>query len=206
MSHVPSPKSTTLRDEHVEVTRRSVLSAVSRLLSAGRKREDISFAAVAAEAQVSVRTVYRHFPTREDLFNAHWRYINSEIELPRIPTDDAELRKLIPEAIRRYAQHEKLIHAYFVPEQGRDLAAAMQPRIREALQNVVNSQDHHKLDPQTMRWAAAVINCVFCLRGWLSLSEDWEMDSEEASAVTLWATELILAGIRPRLDAPAHRM
>jgi AcrR family transcriptional regulator len=188
-------RSSTLRDEHVEVTRRSVLNAVSRLLSS-KAREDISFAAVANEARVSVRTVYRHFPTRDDLFNAHWRYINSEIELPSIPGNEAELMRLIPAAIRRYAENEKLIHAYFVPEQGRDLAKAMQPRIREALLQVVAAHDHGTLDPQTMRWAAAVINCVFCIRGWLSLTEDWEMDEREASDVTAWASHLILSGIR----------
>jgi AcrR family transcriptional regulator len=201
-----TPKHTTLRDEHVEVTRRSVLGAVSRLLE-HKKREDISFAAVANEAQVSVRTVYRHFPTRDDLFNAHWKYINSEIELPRIPGNEAELMKLIPETIQRYSEYEKLIHAYFVPEQGRDLAKAMQPQIREAMLKVVEAADHHQLDPQTMRWAAAVINCVWCLRGWLSLTEDWEMDAQEASDVTTWAARVILDGLREQGSAkqPAHR-
>jgi AcrR family transcriptional regulator len=190
-------KNTTLRDEHVEVTRRSVLNAVSRLL-ANYKRESISFAAVASEAQVSVRTVYRHFPRREDLFNAHWRFINAEIGLPRIPQDEAELMQIIPETIERYAQYEQLIHAYFIPEQGRDLAKAVQPEIREALLNVAAAHDGKKLDPQTMRWAAAVINCIFCLRGWLSLTEDWDMDADEASEVTRWAAHLILSGIRNR--------
>src|SRR5688572_23447582 len=96
------PRITTLRDEHVEVTRRSVLNAVSRLL-ATTKREDISFASVAAEAQVSVRTVYRHFSTKEALFDAHWRHINSEIKLPDIPQNESELLKMIPEVFERYS-------------------------------------------------------------------------------------------------------
>jgi AcrR family transcriptional regulator len=197
----PTTRSTTLRDEHVEVTRRSVLNAVSRLLTTST-REDISFAAVANEARVSVRTVYRHFPTRDELFNAHWRHINAEIQLPSIPVDEAALLKLIPEAIARYSRHEKLIHAYFVPEQDRDLAKALQPRIREALLQVVAAHNHGELDPQTMRWAAAVINCVFCIRGWLSLTEDWEMDEREAGDVTAWASHLILAGIRHASSQP----
>jgi AcrR family transcriptional regulator len=199
MALEPKSRNSTLRDEHVEVTRRSVLNAVSRLLTT-TTREEISFADVAEEARVSVRTVYRHFPSREDLFNAHWRYINSEIQLPSIPNDEAELMRLIPEAVRRFAANEKLIHAYFVPEQDRDLAKALQPQMREALLKVVAAQDGGKLDPQTMRWAAAVINCLFCIRGWLSLTEDWEMDEREASDVIAWASHLILSGIRSSYD------
>nr|MDQ3024281.1 TetR/AcrR family transcriptional regulator [bacterium] len=113
----PPIRSSKLRDGHVELTRRSILDAVSRLLAQGPKRDVISFAAVAKEAEVSARTVYRHYPTRDDLFNAHWAYIKSEIELPSMPQNEAELLKLIPEVISRYAHHEKLIHAYFIPEQ-----------------------------------------------------------------------------------------
>ena len=94
--------------------------------------------------------------------------------------------------------------AYFVPEQDRDLAEALQPRIREALQQVVLAHNHGNLDPQTMRWAAAAINCLFCIRGWLSLTEDWEMDEHEASDMTAWAAHLILSGIRHNLDAPVN--
>ncbi|MDQ3023267.1 MAG: hypothetical protein M3R04_02600, partial [bacterium] len=68
------------------------------------------------------------------------------------------------------------------------------PKIRAALLQVVGADG--RLDTQTMRWAAATINCIICLRGWLSLTEDWDMDTTEASEVTAWAAHLIISGIR----------
>jgi AcrR family transcriptional regulator len=58
-----------LRDEHLTATRDRIARAAMRVLT-GEHPTAFSVPAVAEEAGVSVRTVYRHFPTKEALADA----------------------------------------------------------------------------------------------------------------------------------------
>lgn len=61
-----------LRSRQKEQTRDLILNAVDAILRRAAVSE-VTIAAVAREADVTERTIYRHFPTREDLLNASWR-------------------------------------------------------------------------------------------------------------------------------------
>jgi AcrR family transcriptional regulator len=62
------PYRSDLRKLHSEQTANALLDAASSLVTAGDR--EVSYAEIARVAGVSVPTVYRHFPTREDLFRA----------------------------------------------------------------------------------------------------------------------------------------
>ena len=57
-----------LRDEQLEATRVRIVEAVARVLARGIVA--LSVPAVAREAEVSVATVYRHFPSKTELLRA----------------------------------------------------------------------------------------------------------------------------------------
>lgn len=59
----------TLRDEQRALTRSRILSALRELIKSHHML-DITMAAVAQQAGVSEPTLYRHFPTKRDLFAA----------------------------------------------------------------------------------------------------------------------------------------
>ena len=61
-----------LRSRQKEQTRDLILNAVDAILRRAPV-SDVTIAAVAREAEITERTIYRHFPTREDLLNASWR-------------------------------------------------------------------------------------------------------------------------------------
>ena len=61
-----------LRSRQKEQTRDLILNAVDAILR-GAPVSEVTIAAVAREADITERTIYRHFPTREDLLNAAWR-------------------------------------------------------------------------------------------------------------------------------------
>jgi AcrR family transcriptional regulator len=68
----PAPKrpyDASLRQAHAEDTAARILDAVHARLGKGDRT--LSYAAIAREAKVSVPTVYRHFPTQDDLFRAY---------------------------------------------------------------------------------------------------------------------------------------
>src|SRR6267154_2261200 len=61
-----------LRSRQKEQTRTLILNAVDAILRRAPVSE-VTIAAVAREAEITDRTIYRHFPTREDLLGAAWR-------------------------------------------------------------------------------------------------------------------------------------
>src|ERR1044072_4226887 len=61
-----------LRSRQKEQTRDLILDAVDAILR-GAPVSEVTIAAVARQADITERTIYRHFPTREDLLDAVWR-------------------------------------------------------------------------------------------------------------------------------------
>ena len=61
-----------LRSRQKEQTRDLILNAVDAILR-GAPVSEVTIAAVARQADITERTIYRHFATREDLLNASWR-------------------------------------------------------------------------------------------------------------------------------------
>ena len=73
----PRPYDRSLRDRSREETRRKIVEAAFRLH--GRHGGlSTSYAMIARAADVSVPTVYNHFPTRDDLFAACTRHVPKE--------------------------------------------------------------------------------------------------------------------------------
>ena len=73
-----------------------VLDGVAELLAQG---EDLTYAKVAAAAGVPERTVYRYFPTRQDLMTAVVAWVNERTGRPRGTTRDEAIelvRQLFP--------------------------------------------------------------------------------------------------------------
>src|SRR5690606_3377980 len=67
-----------LRGMQAELTRETILSSVADLLRE-ENPEDITVPAVAKRSGISLRTVYRHYPEREQLFAAAADWINEEV-------------------------------------------------------------------------------------------------------------------------------
>jgi glycosyltransferase involved in cell wall biosynthesis len=81
MTIAPTRYGSNLRDRQKAETRDLILAAVGRKLESG-PLEDLSFAEIAAEAQVGERTVYRHFPTKEALLGAFWAWLQTQAMSP----------------------------------------------------------------------------------------------------------------------------
>jgi AcrR family transcriptional regulator len=73
MNDQPKPRyHSPLRNRQKEQTRDLILNAVDAILRRAPVSE-VTISGVAREADVTERTIYRHFATREDLLNASWR-------------------------------------------------------------------------------------------------------------------------------------
>src|SRR5918911_3155408 len=76
---------TTLRDQQAAVARNRILHAVAELLELEGAAE-LTMPQVANLSGVSLRTVYRYYPTREELLDAAGRWIGGELLRQGYPT------------------------------------------------------------------------------------------------------------------------
>lgn len=191
-----------LREEQMEQTRSRLLEQVVTLLG-DESATELSVAEVARRANVSVRTAYRYFPTREaliDAFNA-WYFARSSgghmnattaeelvAKLPRLyelfETNLTEMRASrntrVGEEVRARRKRDQL--RLFTRTIG-GAAAALEPAQRHAL--------------------AGLFHAMSGFETWQVLTEYWKLSTAEASTVTTWAMNVLLAAVR-RVDGPAH--
>src|SRR5262245_37487344 len=96
-----------LRREQAEQTRARIVAAALDLIVGGV--EGVTMQQVAQAAGVALRTVFRHFPTRDDLLDATWQSMQVRMgETPDLATMD-ELMSFLPQLFGRYADLEDQI-------------------------------------------------------------------------------------------------
>lgn len=94
----PRAYDSTLRREQAEETAARILDAVRARIGKGDR--EISYAAVAREARISVPTVYRHFPTHDDLLRA---FTEREAKAHgEVPVDRASLSAALARLFGRF--------------------------------------------------------------------------------------------------------
>src|SRR5215204_1675420 len=74
------PYDSPLRAEQMEQTRLRILGATTEVL-ADPASDEVTIPLVAKRAQVSLRTVYRHFATREALFDAWAEWVDERLRI-----------------------------------------------------------------------------------------------------------------------------
>src|SRR3954469_19902543 len=118
-----------LREQHAEATRGRILSAVADLLEQGHATE-LTMPGVAAESGVSLRTVYRYFPTRELLLEAAGRWIGSELLGQGNPASLDDVAGTFEDGCRAFDRHPGLVRALALSQLGPEVRA---PRRGERL-------------------------------------------------------------------------
>jgi AcrR family transcriptional regulator len=110
--------SPSLRDQHAAVTRTRILSAVGELLEEG-DAEELTMPAVAAASDVSLRTIYRYYPTREELLEAAGRWIGDELLGHPYPATLDEVADRFEEGAPDFDEHPGLVRAMALSQLGR---------------------------------------------------------------------------------------
>jgi AcrR family transcriptional regulator len=102
-----APYDSPLRREQAEQTRSRIVGAAADLIAGGV--EGLTMQEVARAAGVALRTVFRHFPTREALLDATWQALQARMgDTPDLRTLD-EVAGFVPELFGRYGALEDQI-------------------------------------------------------------------------------------------------
>ena len=184
------PDRSSLRDQHVDLTRDLIMRAFQRLLQ-NDLPDAITYPQVAEAAGVSLRTVYRYFPTRVDLLKsaAAWLAEFTDGVEWRDPRTVDDLAGVVPEMGRIFDEHTNVFRALAGDE--------LQDQRREAVAAAVADVSGN-LPADEARRAEAVLGYIRSGRAWLVLHDHYDLDGDEIVSALDWAASTLLEDVRRR--------
>ncbi len=192
-----------LREAQAAATRERVVEACVAVM---RRRAELTYAAVAAEAGVQERTVYRHFSTKEQLEHAVWEWIVEHLTHAELDaTNEPELIRAMRESFAGFDAGAPLIEAMLHSRQGLAVRRRQQPR-RSAMFEACVTAAAPNARPRTRESAAAVLQVLYSAAAWEQLRNFLRMDATRAGDAIELGIHCFLAGLREAGDHPStHR-
>lgn len=194
-----STPETSLRQRHAELTRELILRTVAEMLEEGAA-SDLSVPEVARRSGVSLRTVYRHFPTRDDLLAAAGEWIGVNILRAQIPEVIAEVPQVYAENAALWDEHPNLVEAMALTRGANSVRSIRRrerlEKLREALREVTNG-----LPEAEARQAFAVFAYLNSMLAWVTMREEAGLDGKQVGAAVAWAMQVLIDDLRQRQRA-----
>jgi AcrR family transcriptional regulator len=188
-----------LRDRQAELARTAILDA----LIARLEREDadeLSMEALAVDAGVSRRTLYRYFPTRELLYAAAAERIERLLELPTEVTGGAQgISASFVYASRQLQRRPALARAMVRSRVGTAMRSPLRESRRAAIERAVREMTAG-FPPQQSRLAAAVVAHLCSSASWIALQDEAHLSPEESREAIAWALDTLVGDLRRRQD------
>jgi AcrR family transcriptional regulator len=187
-----------LRREQAEQTRARIVAAALDLIVGGV--EGLTMPEVAKAAGVALRTVFRHFPTRDDLLDAVWQALQTRMgHTPDLATLD-EVTGFVPELFARYGAMEDQIRGAmfaqtFVSARQR-LGSDRARKMRKAVAAQFTGGDERS---RAMAASAAYTLTVPLVS--IVLKEAFGLSSSEAGRACAWAIRALAAAYAQNPDA-----
>ncbi len=185
-----------LRTDQQQGTRQRILEAVVAELEE-KLPEELSFPSIAERARVAERTVYRHFPTREDLMDAFWTWW---IAGPfGVPTDEAMTPDEVPDFIARiyaaFDRHEQVSRALVFSPSGREIRNRSRGGRLKMIETTFASMTR-RLSDDDRKVALAVIQMLYSITTWQTLRDLRKLSGPEAQRAAQWAARVLIDEVR----------
>lgn len=189
----------TLRERQVALARESIVDACAELVTE-RRHLDFAMKEVAERAGVSLRTVYNHFPTREDLLDALGQAFNDEMAARGGPKaidleTSADLLRAIAVNFGLFDVLGGVSEAFAqmpLADVGRDEARRRRTGL---IVDHLRSLMPEVPEPDATEIAVALRH-LFSHRSWFWLTREYGLTSEQAAAVVNWAIETLIDAAR----------
>lgn len=196
----PPQPGLTLRDQQQALTRELILRSVVAQLENG-ELGDLTIPDVAKSAGVSVRTVYRHFATREELLAAASEWIAEHYfavaGLPETLEAQIDAVGLQPAS---WDEHPNLVRAMALTRVGQAVRSQRRARRLKLIQRAL-SELTDNLPEQEQRRAEAVFGYLSNMLAWVTMRDENGLSGEQVGEALRWALETLADDLRRRNDA-----
>ncbi len=198
------PYSSALRDRQAAQTRELILDAITQLLG-DRRVDEVTTRDIATTADVSERTVYRHFPDRRALLEGLSRRVQDlgDVHPEARPATVDDLAQAALRLMAALDEHSAAACAEAIfnadPRHFSDETEGNTRRIR-----AVVSDGFPHLDEREQLRITAVIRCLLSTQAWLRMREEFGVPGAESGPVVAWVINMIIRGLRAgsRPDSP----
>ena len=196
MNRVMPTRSVSLHDLQVATTRTRIIDAVAELI-VEEHPATLSVPAVAARAGVSLRTVYRYFPTKQALIDAVANVGNvlTQLAYPAEELRYADLSEYIPRLWTELEGTRALVKAQQATPLGQEIAKTRAQRRIGIIQRVV-ADEELGLEPDDAHRLTAMI-ALLCSRTTLfELTDVLDLSVEDAAKLAVWTTQAVVETAR----------
>lgn len=190
-----------LRERQTRQTRQLLLAAAADELVANGVA-DTTIAAIAERAQVSQRTVYRHFPDWQTLLDALTEWVDSELAAriePTLPASaEVSLDELLATGRALFAAMEDVgrpAEAMVLTAQANKLLSQGHRERTRATERVI-ADGLPAVDPSTRRQVAAMVRLLFGSHTWYTLTRELGLTAEQAGDAVSRTARALLADVR----------
>lgn len=184
------PYRSPLRGAQQQQTRERILeAAIGQIAEEGLA--ELTVPLVAERAGVSLRTVYRHFPTKDDLIDSIGEFRDAQFGVSGPPSSVAELLERTPALFEGFAARDDLVRAADVSAAGRQIHDRARRRRANALAEIFEEVTAG-LAPAEARRLVAAVQVLWSTRAWLTLHDNWGMDGREAGRAAQWAIATLI--------------
>ena len=183
-----------LRERQAAVIREAILDALASRLDRDDP-DDVAMPQVAADAGISLRTLYRYFPTREAMFDAVGDHVVARLGLPRQIQGADDIARVFLESARRAAQSPQLVRAMLWTRLGRRARSPHRRRRVESITAALTAVTSH-LPPAEARRREGAIIYLASLPAWITVSEECGLPADDARLGIAWALDTLIAALR----------
>jgi AcrR family transcriptional regulator len=188
-----------LRQKQSESTRRRIVEAVARVLARGLS--ELSMPAVAAEAEVSVATVYRHFKNRQELLAGLEQHYAEEMGIAEFlegADSGLTLEEVVQAVPRVFMRRERLnptLRAAVASQLVGQYRQIHRPERLAPIEKLVRQSfpGHPEEELKHLRDLIAVLTSSAVVRVFVAVAGS---SAEEAGATVSWGLGRLLAGAR----------
>lgn len=158
--------------------------------------QPFSHEAIAENAGVGARTVYRYFPSQSDLYEELWVRVRKEAGTI-FPTSEEQILPQVPILFGGFDRNEKVVTAalrspagHRVREQG---APEGRASFRKALTNMTAG-----MSAAERRQTVAVFLAIYSAPFWELLRVRGQLSEKDAVAAAEWAMRTLIQGLREK--------
>ena len=188
-----------LRQRQSELTRELILRTVAEQLEEGEASE-LAVPEIARRSGVSLRTIYRYFPTREELIAAAGEWIGVNVLAAAIPSTLAEIPRVYAENAALWDEHPRLVEAMALSRGANSLRSIRRQerleKLREALAEVTDG-----LPETEARQAFGIFAYLDNMLAWVTMRDEAGLDGKEVGAAVAWAMQVLIDDLRRRQKA-----
>jgi AcrR family transcriptional regulator len=186
---------TRVQQTRTDAVRERAMEGLADVLDAGRP---LTFKEVAAASGIPERTLYRYFPTREELLAGAYAWANRRIGFEGAPPTDASgATDLVRRAFPGFDDIAGVVRELLAAPEGLAARVADRPARQRAATALVR-REVPGLGRAEQRRLAAAIQVLTTASTWQALRDHWEMDGAEAGETAANAIALLLDGARAR--------